>query len=81
MCQQQNVKLIHVDLGKYTRELQFEAKRSEFFRHGLKEACEWILQGKLKPYINQQPTIEELEPAIEKLKKGQSGFEKVVANT
>ncbi|CAF1196538.1 unnamed protein product [Rotaria sordida] len=79
MCQQQNVKLIHADLGKYSAKSEFEAKRSEFFRQGLKEACEWILQGKLKPYINQQPTIEELETAIEKLRKGQSGFGKVVA--
>ncbi|CAF0802902.1 unnamed protein product, partial [Didymodactylos carnosus] len=75
--EKRHVELIHADLAKYIFNPEYQA--TDFVHQGLKQAADWIVSGQLKPHISEVVQLEQVEQALEKLKKGQTGFGKVVA--
>jgi NADPH:quinone reductase-like Zn-dependent oxidoreductase len=74
---QRKAKLFHADISHYW----FGPHRKElkaFVQNSLAEAVKWVQEGKLKPYINQVIKLEEVENALEQMKKGRGGFGKIV---
>lgn len=74
---EQKVKFIRADLGKYWFPPGREQLRG-FTQKYLTQGAQWIVEGKLKPYISRTVRLEDAQDALEQLKQGKGGFGKTV---
>ncbi|CAF1672999.1 unnamed protein product [Rotaria magnacalcarata] len=70
---QRKANVIRADLSRYWFGPE-RAQMKTLVQDALAQGAEWIIQGKLKPYINQIVKLEEAQNVLEKMKQGKTGF-------
>ena len=75
--EERKAKLLHADLAHYWLSPDWTDLR-KFGPSSLRQAAQWIEEGKLKPYINQVIKLEQAENALQQTKQGKGGFGKIV---
>ncbi|CAF0731880.1 unnamed protein product [Rotaria sordida] len=73
----QKANLVQADVTRYWLGPE-RAHVKTLVQDQLKQGAQWIIEGKLKPYISQIVKLEEVQNALENLKQGKAGFGKTV---
>lgn len=74
---EKNAKLLYADLARYWLGPERKQLKS-FYQQSLQQGAQWIVEGKLKPYISQTISLEEAKNALYQIEQGKSGFGKIV---
>ncbi len=74
---ERKAKLVYANTARYWLGSE-RPQLKTFVQNSLKDGAKWIEEGKLQPYINQIIKLEEAQNALEQIKKGKSGFGKIV---